>query len=94
MSNDVKFIRGLLAKAPHEKAPEYVKSRLSIKRTELIGWLQSQSGDWINADVMVSRNGKWYVAVKDWKPQGESQGQRRKSNTAPQSVEDDDEIPF
>lgn len=89
MSNDPKFIDGLIAKAPHEKAPEYVKARLSIKREELIAWLQGQMGEWINADVKVSQAGKWYVAVDDWKPDGKRQESRK-----PATADDDSEIPF
>ncbi|KGQ19871.1 hypothetical protein LF41_2378 [Lysobacter dokdonensis DS-58] len=73
MSNDTKFIEGLIAKAPHEKAPEYVKAKLSIKREELIAWLQSQTGEWINADVKVSQQGKWYVQVDQWRADGKHQ---------------------
>jgi hypothetical protein len=68
--SDNKFIPGLIVKAPNERAPEYVKAKLSIKREELIAWLQSQTGEWINADVKVSQGGKWYAAVDDWKPEG------------------------
>lgn len=74
--SEAKFVGGLLAKSPHEKAPEYVKARLSIKREELIAWLQTERGEWINADVKVSQNGKWYVAVDDWKPDSNRGGQR------------------
>ena len=62
------FIDGLIVKAPHQNAPDFVKAKLSIKREELIGWLQQQTGDWINVDVKESRAGKWYAAVDDWKP--------------------------
>lgn len=68
MSNDAKFIGGLIVKPPHEKAPEYVKAKLSIRRAELIAWLESEDGEWINADIKVSQGGKWYAAVDDWKP--------------------------
>lgn len=94
MSNETKFIPGLMAKAPHERAPEYVKAKLSIKRQELLAWLQDQPGDWINADVKVSQNGKWYVALDDWKP---NQGERAapKSATPPPSdTFEDDSLPF
>lgn len=69
MSKDVKFINGLICKAPNERAPEYVKARLSIRRAELIEWLQSEEGEWINADIKVSQGGKWFAAVDDWKPE-------------------------
>ena len=66
--SDNKFIDGLIVKAPHEKAPDFVKGSISIKRENLITWLADQKGDWINADIKVSKEGKWYVAVNDWKP--------------------------
>ena len=81
--SDIKFIDGLIAKAPHERAPEYVKAKLSLKRAELIAWLQQQDGEWINADIKVSQSGKWYAAVDDWKPSGN--GTPRQS--APRSTE-------
>ena len=68
--SDIEFIDGLSVKAPHANAPDYVKAKLSIKRLDLIAWLQARDGDWINADVKVSQGGKWYCAVDDWKPDG------------------------
>lgn len=58
--SDVKFISGLTFKAPHEKAPSYIMARGSIKREDLIAWLGTEQGEWINFDVKVSQNGKWY----------------------------------
>ena len=66
---DNKFVDGLIAKRPHEKAPEFVKCTLSIKREELIKWLLGQTGEWINVDVKESNKPpyKWYAAVNEWK---------------------------
>jgi hypothetical protein len=100
MSNEVEFVNGLIAKAPHERAPEYVKAKLSIKREELIEWLESREGEWINADVKVSQGGKWYVAVDTWKPEQKDQRTARPRQSAPaQSAPpadnfDDSDIPF
>lgn len=66
--SDKKFIDGLLVKAPRDGAPEYVVGKLSLKREALIGWLQQQDGEWINADIKVAQNGNWYAQVDDWKP--------------------------
>ncbi len=85
--SDVQFIPGLIAKPPHERAPEYVKAKLAIRRAELIDWLQNQPGEWINADVKASRNGKWYVSIDDWKP-------TRKEGPSSGNSMQDDEIPF
>jgi hypothetical protein len=73
MSNDTKFIEGLIIKAPNERAPEYVKAKLSIRNAELIRFLQARVAageEWTNADVKVSQGGKWYAAVDEWKPDG------------------------
>jgi hypothetical protein len=83
--SDIQYINGLIVKAPNERAPEYVKAKISIKRAELIEWLQGQAGDWINADLKVSQNGKWYCAVDAWKPNSDGQSdrpQRQKSRPA------------
>lgn len=81
MSNEVEFIDGLIVKAPNERAPEYVKAKLSIKREQLIAWLEGREGEWINADVKVSQGGKWYVAVDTWRPE-----QRERRTARPQSA--------
>ena len=104
MSTDTKFINGLMFKAPNDNAPEYVKAKLSIKREELIAWLQSEAGEWINADIKVSNGGKWYAAVDTWKP-NHGNGTSRSSapqpprrDPAPATTFDnepfDDDIPF
>lgn len=96
--SDIKFIDGLIVKAPNDRAPDYVKAKLSIKRQELIGWLQQQPGDWVNADIKVSQGGKWYAAVDDWKPSGQrSERQQRQAQTEPAGGFSDDsldDVPF
>lgn len=66
--SDIEFISGLSFKAPNENAPEYVKAKGSIKRLDLIAWLQTKDGEWVNFDLKVSQSGKWYAAVDNWKP--------------------------
>lgn len=92
MSEENIFIDGLIVKEPHERAPDFVKAKLSIKREELIAWLQNQPGDWINADVKVSRGGKWYVAVDTWKPDNQRQDGPQASSTSTDDLASD--IPF
>lgn len=109
MSNETQFIDGLIVKAPNGNAPEYVKAKLSIKREELIGWLQSQDGDWINVEVKESKGGKWYAAVDTWKPEagggsggtrgGAPQRRQRQEDVDPDSTngsefDDSMDIPF
>lgn len=74
--SDIDFIKGLNFKDPKEGAPEYVKAKGSIKRLELIEWLQAKDGDWVNFDLKVARNGKWYAAVDNWRPNSSEQANR------------------
>ena len=104
--SDVKFINGLIVKAPNDNAPEYVICKLSIKRQELIAWLQQQDGEWINADVKESQGGKFYAAVDNWRPNsqggtssrrgGQEQRERpqRATDNAPRDEFESDDIPF
>ena len=69
MTDEIEFVDGLIVKPPHEKAPDFVKCTISIKRDDLTKWLQGKEDDWINLDVKVSLGGKWYAAVNDWKPE-------------------------
>lgn len=105
MANDTQFIDGLIFKAPNDRAPDYVKAKLSIQREKLIAWLQQQTGDWINADVKVSQGGKWYAAVDTWKPEGGGSGgarggaparerPARATDAVPADEFADDSIPF
>ena len=85
--SDKKFVNGLIVKAPSDKAPDFIKCRISIKRKDLGNWLREQNEDWINLDVKVSKDGKWYAEVNGWKPQNTPQ--------APQKAPDyDDDVPF
>ena len=99
MANDIEFINGLNFKAPNENAPEYVKAKGSIKRAELIAWLQTKDGEWVNFDVKVSQGGKYYAAVDNWKPNGNGSPrnnapQPARSAPAPVDDFDSDAIPF
>lgn len=99
MSDEKEFINGLIVKAPNDNAPDYVKAKISIKRADLIAWLQAKDGEWINADVKVSQQGKWYASVDNWKPNGggeqpSARPQRTAPAPAPMDNFADDDIPF
>lgn len=87
MADDIEFVDGLIVKAPHAKAPSFVKASISIKVEDLGVWLRKKhkAGDvWVNIDVKESKNGKWYAAVSTFKPKGK----------AKDSAGDDSDIPF
>ena len=92
--NEVKFVKGLFANKPHERAPDFIVCELSIKADELVGFLNDQDGEWINLQVKVPQKTnpdkprRLTVAIYDWKPEG---GNQRK----PANKDDfDDDLPF
>jgi hypothetical protein len=65
---DKVFVDGLMAKKPSDRAPDWVKCNISIKREELSEWLAGQNDEWINVQVCEGKGGKWYAEVDSWKP--------------------------
>lgn len=95
MSDELQFISGLIFKGPNKNAPNYIKCKVSIHRDELIQWLQEQQTEWVNADVKVSKSGKWYATVDNWKPTVNSNPSYKKEDyQKPMREEIDDDIPF
>lgn len=103
--SELQFVNGLFFRKPHEKAPEYVIGKLSAKREELINFLQSQNGEWVNMEIKESKQGKVYIAIDSYKPGEATQSPRtnetggngyNNQNEMPASNMDDaiDQIPF
>jgi len=72
MADEMEFPKGLMVKAPRDNAPDFVKASISIKREELIEWLNNRDGDWINLDVKEAKSGHWYASVNTFKPRQEN----------------------
>ena len=96
MNNDVEFIDGFFAKAPHENAPEFVKAKVNIKREELLQWLTNKTDEWISVDIKEGRSGKWYASVDNWKPEESASTRDTEGESEPSWVQEDnsDSIPF
>ena len=101
MSDEIEFVDGLIVKAPHERAPDFVKATISIKVEDLGKWLREKykagEKDWINIDVKEAKSGRWYAAVSTYKPK-EKQEPPMKQVSGPKNGGkfDDmaDDIPF
>ena len=52
MQDQIEFIDGFFAKAPHPNAPDFVKVKVSIKREELLSWLSTRTDEWINLSLI------------------------------------------
>lgn len=93
MAEEIEFVNGMIVKAPHEKAPEFVKANVSIKVEDLGQWLREKykaGNEWVNIDIKAGRTGKWYASVSNFKP---------KEKAAPKGKpafngDDDEKIPF
>jgi len=92
MADEIEFPNGLMVKPPHERAPDFVKASISIKVADLMAWLQSRDGEWVNLDVKESKGGKWYAAVNTYKPKEGGAPSRPASSGA--VLDMDDDIPF
>lgn len=90
---EIEFVEGLIVKAPHEKAPDFVKASISIKVEDLGKWLREKykaGNEWVNIDVKESKGGKWYAAVSMFKPKARDDEKK----PAVKREEPDDDIPF
>lgn len=100
MADEIEFVNGLIVKAPHERAPDFVKASISIKVADLAEWLRSKSGEeWVNVDVKVAKSGKWYASVSNFKPKDTNQERaapnlERSARPADKFADMDSDIPF
>ena len=90
MSTEIEFPEGIFFKRKREQAPDFVKGHLSIKVDEAINWLREKgkAGDeWVNLDLLNSKEGKLYLKVDTWKP-SETIVESKNSN------DESDNLPF
>jgi hypothetical protein len=100
MSDEKTFIAGMIYKAPHPNAPDFVKGSLSIKVSEFSAFAQQhQKEGWLNIDLKESKGGKLYAELNTFqKTHGESAKQgmaqvKKAAEPEPQGFDDMD-IPF
>ncbi len=82
-----KFAQGFIFKRPRAGAPDFVKGSMSIKVMEAIEFLKTAESEWMNLDLLQSKDGqKLYFVVNDWKP--------TVSQESTEDVTDPSSIPF
>lgn len=93
-----KFVDGMRAKAPHEKAPDFVKCGISIKVADFQKWLSERQTEWVNIQIKVGKSGNWYAEEDTWKPDASKQkhNEAKANGYAPEQKGEfvDDDIPF
>lgn len=79
MQNDT-MIGGFYPKPKHQNAPDFVICKASINIPQFREWMVSFIKDnpgeeWVNMDCLLSKNGKGYAKIDDWKPKSDSKVQ-------------------
>ena len=97
--SDIEFVPGLIVKAPHERAPDFVKASISIKVEELGQFLREKyknKEEWVNIDVKVAKSGKWYAAVSNFKKEEKPKAQepRKPASRGTSGFDDLNDPPF
>lgn len=92
--SDKKFIDGFWANKPHENAPDFIKTGISIDLARFFEWAKQWKKDspdekYLKITVKESQKGDFYAEEDTWKP---------KEKTQPASPHSDDgfsdDIPF
>mgnify|MGYP001071975186 CR=1 FL=1 len=86
------MVGGIYPKVKSERSPDFVICKMSINVDQFREWMQgyikaNPNEEWINMDFLVSRAGKGYAKIDDWKPDNE-----RQSTPIPEIADED--IPF
>jgi len=61
------FANGIRFVYPKNGSPDFIIGKLSINKSELIPFLDSQVGDWVNLDIKKSKKDTIYLEVNTWK---------------------------
>ena len=77
---EIKFVDGLFV-SRKETAPYFVKAELSFNQ-KFITWLQNNfnAKGWANVDILLSREGKLYAKLNDYKPNTETSNTTNNTN--------------
>ena len=93
--SDKVFANGIIYKEPSDKAPNFVVGGLSIKKSEFIPFLNTQTGDWVNLKINIGKSGKPYVELDTWKPNSsQSSGKTEQEEISNVDVNNNDDLPF
>lgn len=98
--SDKKFIDGLWANKPHEKAPDFVKTELSIDLTRFGPWVKewkqaNPNEKYLKITVKESQKGEFYAEVNEWKPNPDAAKEAKAAaGGTPEYPEFDQDIPF
>ena len=84
------YLNGLWVEKPHEKAPDFVKAKMSINVEKMLETLKSSKEKYINLQLKESKDGRLYAEIDEWKPD------KNEKKPEPITEEDSDlpDLPF
>jgi hypothetical protein len=90
-----KFISGLFVNKPSDKAPDYVKAKMSVSADTFIPFLKENVNGkgYLNFDILESKDGKFYAKLDDFVP-NQNYGTESDLIAPKQDEINIDEIPF
>lgn len=86
--SEKKFIKGIFIKDAHKNAPDFVLAQVSINREEAIKSLSEMDEEYLNLDVLKSKEGEVYGKLNTYKKDEETES----DNEEVEEVEDEEEI--
>lgn len=88
------FPNGIWFKEVSEKQKGFMVGRLVIKKEDFIKWAGTQSGEFINLDILISHIGKPYLSVNEWKPEENAETKSDTLDLKPEKDVDIMGVPF
>lgn len=78
-----KFIDGLFIDKPRQGAPDFAKASLGINVEKFTNYIREHENEkgYVNIDILLSREGKLYCKLNDWKPNNNLNGIWESKNT-------------
>ena len=89
---EIKFVDGIRAFKPHQKAPEYVIANFVVNIEELKAWVNEQTED-LRLDLMESKSLTYYLKVNNFTPDPSKRQEPEEPAESPGDDFDDD-VPF
>lgn len=67
--SEIIFIDGMSFDKPHEKAPDFVKGKISVNVARFVKFAEEHKSDkgWLNIDLKKGKSGKLYLSLNTYK---------------------------
>ena len=93
MTDQKIFVDGLRFERPNEKAPKWIRGKISAKVDKLVAFLQQHQNEkgWVNIDLKEAKTGTMYFELNTYR---KGQSVAKEPVAEPQEENPLDQIPF